>query len=185
MGGYPRAGSSPASASWKDGTRVGYNESPPVSLPEPDMTWHFRFALCGALLFAMICGGDEPTSEQISFFEKRVRPVLVERCQDSSVAPCKGMGAIRLDLLQWLEQDAGFADAWSHYARRSGRTLRPTYGAAKEKATSVADARTACHIPCARREARKFFQSAGRLLDRLRQRCRLRFASPSTRATTS
>jgi hypothetical protein len=44
-------------------------------------------------------------------------PVLVERCQDATAAHCRGIGTIRLDLLQWLEQDAGFAAAWSHYVR--------------------------------------------------------------------
>jgi hypothetical protein len=44
-------------------------------------------------------------------------PVLVERCQDATFAQCRGMDTIRLDLLQWLEQGAGFAAAWSHYVR--------------------------------------------------------------------
>jgi hypothetical protein len=44
-------------------------------------------------------------------------PVLVERCQDTTVAPCRGGGTAPLDLLQWLNQDAGFAAAWSDYVR--------------------------------------------------------------------
>jgi hypothetical protein len=43
-------------------------------------------------------------------------PVLVERCQDTSVAPCRGL-SLRQDIVQWLEQDSGFAAAWSDYVR--------------------------------------------------------------------
>ena len=43
-------------------------------------------------------------------------PVLVERCQDTT-ASCRGIGTVRLDLLQWLNQDVGFATAWSDYTR--------------------------------------------------------------------
>ena len=44
-------------------------------------------------------------------------PVLVDRCQDESIAPCMGIGTLRLDLLQWFEQDPRFADAWKDYVR--------------------------------------------------------------------
>jgi len=44
-------------------------------------------------------------------------PVLVERCEDTSIAPCRGMRTLRLDLLQWLKQDAGFNAAWADYVR--------------------------------------------------------------------
>jgi hypothetical protein len=42
-------------------------------------------------------------------------PVLVDRCQDAHIAPCMGIGALRVDLLQWLEQDPSFAAAWANY----------------------------------------------------------------------
>ena len=44
-------------------------------------------------------------------------PVLVERCEDTSITPCRGMRTLRLDLLQWLKQDAGFGAAWADYVR--------------------------------------------------------------------
>jgi hypothetical protein len=42
-------------------------------------------------------------------------PVLVDRCQDGRIAPCMGIGALRVNLLQWLEQDPSFAAAWANY----------------------------------------------------------------------
>jgi hypothetical protein len=42
-------------------------------------------------------------------------PVLVDRCQDESFAPCMGIGTLRVDLLQWFEQDPRFAEAWTDY----------------------------------------------------------------------
>jgi hypothetical protein len=42
-------------------------------------------------------------------------PVLVDRCQDESIAPCMGSGTLRVDLLQWFEQDPRFAAAWTDY----------------------------------------------------------------------
>jgi hypothetical protein len=48
----------------------------------------------------------------------RPNPVLVDRCQDSTITPCMGTGTMRLDLLQWLQQDPGFASAWKDYVRQ-------------------------------------------------------------------
>jgi hypothetical protein len=48
----------------------------------------------------------------------RPNPVLVDRCQDKTIAPCMGAGTMRLDLLQWLQQDPGFASAWKDYVRQ-------------------------------------------------------------------
>ncbi len=47
----------------------------------------------------------------------RWRPnlVLVDRCEDASIQPCMGIGTLRLDVLQWLKQDSGFATVWSDY----------------------------------------------------------------------
>ena len=42
-------------------------------------------------------------------------PVLVDRCQDTTIAPCMGAGGMRIDLLRWLEEDPGFASAWGDY----------------------------------------------------------------------
>lgn len=42
-------------------------------------------------------------------------PVLVDRCQDETFAPCMGIGTLRVDVLQWLEQDPRFAEAWTDY----------------------------------------------------------------------
>jgi hypothetical protein len=58
------------------------------------------------------------TREMVSADLTRWKPdlVLVERCQDTNVAPCRGLG-FRHDILQWLEQDSGFAAAWSGYVR--------------------------------------------------------------------
>jgi hypothetical protein len=44
-------------------------------------------------------------------------PVLVDRCQDTDIAPCMGMGTLRVDLLQWLKQDPGFAGGWTDYMK--------------------------------------------------------------------
>lgn len=44
-------------------------------------------------------------------------PVLVDRCDDTSITPCMGIGSLRLDLLQWLRRDSGFAAAWADYVR--------------------------------------------------------------------
>lgn len=41
--------------------------------------------------------------------------VLVDRCQDMSVTPCMGIGTLRVDVLKWLRQDAGFTAAWNDY----------------------------------------------------------------------
>ena len=42
-------------------------------------------------------------------------PVLVDRCQDTTFAPCMGIGTLRMDLLQWLEEDPRFAKVWTDY----------------------------------------------------------------------
>ena len=42
-------------------------------------------------------------------------PVLVDRCQDETFAPCMGIGTLRVDLLQWFKQDPRFAEAWTDY----------------------------------------------------------------------
>jgi len=42
-------------------------------------------------------------------------PVLVDRCQDERIAPCMGIGTLRINPLQWLEQDPAFAAAWANY----------------------------------------------------------------------
>jgi hypothetical protein len=44
-------------------------------------------------------------------------PVLVDRCQDERIAPCMGIGTLRVNLLQWLEQDPAFAAAWADYVQ--------------------------------------------------------------------
>ena len=59
------------------------------------------------------------TRKAVSADFTRWRPnlVLVDRCQDTSIAPCMGIGTLRLDVLQWLKQDSSFAAAWSDYVR--------------------------------------------------------------------
>ena len=47
----------------------------------------------------------------------RPNPVLVDRCEDTSITPCMGIGTLRLNLLQWLKRDSGFAAAWADYVR--------------------------------------------------------------------
>jgi hypothetical protein len=47
----------------------------------------------------------------------RPNPVLVDRCADTSIAPCMGAGALRFDILHWLSEDPRFADAWTNYVR--------------------------------------------------------------------
>jgi hypothetical protein len=42
-------------------------------------------------------------------------PVLVDRCQDTTFVPCMGIGTLRVDLLQWFEEDPRFAKAWTDY----------------------------------------------------------------------
>jgi hypothetical protein len=44
-------------------------------------------------------------------------PVLVDRCQDERIAPCMGIGTLRINALQWLEQDPAFAAAWANYVQ--------------------------------------------------------------------
>jgi hypothetical protein len=42
-------------------------------------------------------------------------PVLVDRCQDTTFVPCMGIGTLRVDLLQWFEEDPRFAKVWTDY----------------------------------------------------------------------
>lgn len=44
-------------------------------------------------------------------------PVLVDRCQDTSFAPCTEDRTLRVDILNWLQRDPGFAAAWKDYVR--------------------------------------------------------------------
>ena len=48
----------------------------------------------------------------------RPNPVLVDRCEDRTIAPCMGAGEMRLDLLHWLQQDSAFVSAWKDYVRQ-------------------------------------------------------------------
>jgi hypothetical protein len=97
--------------------------------------WASRFMclwMVPALVKAERAGGRDGTAEPSAMRDATVltrsavsadltrwKPnlVLVERCQDETVAPCSGFGSVRLDLLQWLERDADFTAAWSHYVR--------------------------------------------------------------------
>src|SRR4029453_5439215 len=45
----------------------------------------------------------------------RPNPGLVDRCQDATFVPCMGIGTLRVDLLQWFEEDPRFAKAWTDY----------------------------------------------------------------------
>ena len=59
------------------------------------MSWRVLLAWCG--FSAAVCSAaDEPTAEQIRFFEKSVRPVLVDRCLKCH-GPEKQWGNLRVD----------------------------------------------------------------------------------------
>lgn len=45
--------------------------------------------------------------------------VFVERCADTSIAPCLSLEAFRVDLLNWFLRDPRFASIWSKYKFRA------------------------------------------------------------------
>jgi hypothetical protein len=45
--------------------------------------------------------------------------VLIERCADVSIPPCRSLEAFRVDLLQWFLKDPRFYAIWSEYRFRS------------------------------------------------------------------
>jgi hypothetical protein len=45
--------------------------------------------------------------------------VFVERCADTSIAPCLSLEAFRVDLLNWFLRDPRFAQIWSNYKFRA------------------------------------------------------------------
>jgi hypothetical protein len=56
-----------------------------------------RLAIFGWLLLAATARAAEPPAEQAEFFEKKVRPVLVEHCFKCHSGPAKVKGGLRLD----------------------------------------------------------------------------------------
>ena len=57
------------------------------------------FILTGALAFALPAFADEPTKEQLDFFEGKIRPILSERCYKCHSAETgKSKGGLTLDL---------------------------------------------------------------------------------------
>jgi hypothetical protein len=45
--------------------------------------------------------------------------VFVERCADTSIAPCLSLEEFRVDLLSWFLRDSRFARIWSNYKFRA------------------------------------------------------------------
>jgi hypothetical protein len=58
---------------------------------------HRGLAVLSALLLAATAPAAEPTAEQVEFFEKKVRPVLVENCFRCHSDRTKPKGGLRLD----------------------------------------------------------------------------------------
>jgi hypothetical protein len=54
-------------------------------------------ALCGMTLWNAMGDTAEPTPEQIDFFERKVRPLFVDRCYNCHSAETKPAGGLRLD----------------------------------------------------------------------------------------
>ena len=78
------------------------------------------FLISGYFLSSPLAGvGAEPAKEQLDFFEKKIRPVLVKHCYECHSADSKEIkGGLLLDTRDGLAERRGIRRAW----RRSRRT---------------------------------------------------------------
>lgn len=63
--------------------------------------------------------------------------VLIERCADVSIPPCRSLEAFRIDLLQWFLKDPRFSAIWSQYRFRSRIGRYDLYVLANAKPASL------------------------------------------------
>ncbi|MES2737872.1 MAG: PSD1 and planctomycete cytochrome C domain-containing protein [Verrucomicrobiota bacterium] len=68
-------------------------------LPHPP---RFPFALLAPLFLGGVLSAEEPEASKIEFFEKKIRPILVENCYTCHSAETKPSGGLRVDDRQGL-----------------------------------------------------------------------------------